>query len=88
MPFPSPGDLPHPGIEPESLALTDKFIATEPPGKPCVYYNLHITKHLVPLHDSREMDSEGVRTEFLFISKLTVSLSSKKYKELDHSRVF
>ena len=34
-PFPSPGDLPEPGIEPTSLALTDGFLTTEPPGKPC-----------------------------------------------------
>ena len=37
LPFPSPGDLPHPGIEPESLAslvLAGGFFATEPHGKP------------------------------------------------------
>ena len=35
--FPSPGDLPHPGIEPTSLmspALAGSFFTTEPPGKP------------------------------------------------------
>ena len=37
QPFPPPGDLPDPGIEPESpvaLALTGGFSTTEPPGKP------------------------------------------------------
>ena len=34
LPFPSPGDLPDPGIEPESPALTGRFFTTEPPGKP------------------------------------------------------
>ena len=34
LPFPSPGDLPDPGIEPESPALADGFFTTEPPGKP------------------------------------------------------
>ena len=29
MLFPPPGDLPDPGIEPESLALTDGFFITE-----------------------------------------------------------
>ena len=29
--FPSPGDLPDPGIEPTSLALTGGFFTTEPP---------------------------------------------------------
>ena len=33
LPFPSPGDLPDPGIEPESPALAGVFPA-EPPGKP------------------------------------------------------
>ena len=29
-----PGDLPDPGIEPVSRALTGGFFTTEPPGKP------------------------------------------------------
>ena len=32
--FPSPGDLPDPGMEPESSALAGGFFTTEPPGKP------------------------------------------------------
>ena len=31
--FPSPGDLPDPGIEPESLALSGGFFTTESPGE-------------------------------------------------------
>ena len=38
LPFPSPGDLPDLGIEPESPALTSELFATEPPGKPCRIY--------------------------------------------------
>ena len=34
LPFPSPGDLPNPGIESASLALAGEFFATRPPGKP------------------------------------------------------
>ena len=34
FPFPSPGDLLYPGIEPESPALAGGFFTTEPPGKP------------------------------------------------------
>ena len=37
LPFPPPGDLPDPGIEPRSpepLALAGGFFATESPGKP------------------------------------------------------
>ena len=37
LPCPSPGNLPDPGTEPESLmspALAGRFFTTEPPGKP------------------------------------------------------
>ena len=34
LPFPSPGDLPDPGIEPESLALEAGTVTSESPGKP------------------------------------------------------
>ena len=34
LPFPSPGDLPNPRIEPESPALQADSLPTEPPGKP------------------------------------------------------
>ena len=36
LPFPSPGDLPDPGIEPMSSALAGVFFTTEPTGKPLV----------------------------------------------------
>ena len=34
LPFPSPGDLPDPGIEPGSPALQAEALPSEPPGKP------------------------------------------------------
>ena len=37
LPFPPPGDLPDPGLEPESPALASRFFTTEPPGKPVTY---------------------------------------------------
>ena len=33
LPFPSPGDLPDPGIEPGSPALEADTLTSEPPGK-------------------------------------------------------
>ena len=33
LPFPSPGDLPNPGIEPRSPALEPDALTSEPPGK-------------------------------------------------------
>ena len=34
LPFPSPGDLPDPGIKPRSPVLQAYSLPTEPPGKP------------------------------------------------------
>ena len=41
LPYP-PGDLPDPGIKPESPALQVDSLPTEPPGKPrnCMFNNL------------------------------------------------
>ena len=36
-PFPSPGDLPNPGIEPRSPALQGDSLPTETPGKPFTF---------------------------------------------------
>ena len=43
LPFPSPGDLPDPGIELVSPALASGFFTTEPPGK----FPLHYEKESV-----------------------------------------
>ena len=34
LPFPSPGNLPDPGIEPGSPTLEADALTSEPPGKP------------------------------------------------------
>ena len=34
LPFPSPGDLPDPGIKPRSPTLEADALTSEPPGKP------------------------------------------------------
>ena len=34
LPFPTPGDLPDPGIKPVSPSWAGRFYTTEPPGKP------------------------------------------------------
>ena len=34
LPFPSPEDLPNPGIKPRSRALQADYLPSEPPGKP------------------------------------------------------
>ena len=42
LPFPSPGDLPNPGIEPGSPALQADSLPTELPGKPPEYLTVQI----------------------------------------------
>ena len=42
-PFPSPGDLPDPGIEPVSPALAGGFFTAEPAGKPTMFVFLCVT---------------------------------------------
>ena len=46
LPFPSPGDLPDPGIEPTSASLAGEFFTAELPGRPQLIYSnitLYIT---------------------------------------------
>ena len=40
LPFPSPGDLPDPGIKPRSPALQADYLPSEPPGKPQLKGNI------------------------------------------------
>ena len=40
LPFPSPGDLPNPGIEPRNPALQAEALPSEPPGKPLETLNI------------------------------------------------
>ena len=47
LPFPSPGDLAHPGAEPASPAppaLVGGFFTTEPPGKPIICRSYDVQK--------------------------------------------
>ena len=44
LPFPSPGDLPDPGIELASPALAGGFFTTEPPGKSLQFVRKTVTK--------------------------------------------
>ena len=44
LPFPSPGDLPDPGIEPGSPALQAEALPSKPPEKPQNIYVTHNAK--------------------------------------------
>ena len=49
LPFPSPRNLPYPGIEPTSPALAGRVFTTEPPGKPPSFCSSHELKSFSPL---------------------------------------
>ena len=38
LPFPSPGDLPNPGIKPGSPALQADALPSDPPGNPALHF--------------------------------------------------
>ena len=44
LPFPSPGDLPDPGIEPRSPALQVDTLQTKLLGKPCLLVRSNLGK--------------------------------------------
>ena len=48
LPFPTPGDLANPGIEPMSPALAGVFFTTKPPGKSCILKSEPKNKNLNP----------------------------------------
>ena len=55
LPFPSPGDLPHPGIEPGSPALQAEGLLSEPPGKPKMVggANSNLESKPIPTRDAQ-----------------------------------
>ena len=57
LPFPSPGDLPNPGMETGSPAWQTDALLSEPPGKPngavCFWVNLQHSNLLSPNNQGR-----------------------------------
>ena len=49
LPFPSPGDLPDPGIKPGSPALQADTLPSEPPGKPVISFRSLLRRRKVTL---------------------------------------
>ena len=71
LPFPSPGDLPNPGIEPRSPALQADALTSEPPGK---------TK-MGTIKDRNGMDL----TEAEYIKKMWKEYTEELYKKDLHN---
>ena len=67
LPFPSPGDLPNPGIEPGSPAFQADALTSEPPGKPQGYtLNTKLTRQSFRLEEPTAMvntASQGMAEE-------------------------
>ena len=57
LPYPPPGDLPNPEIEPkspESSSLAGGFFTTEPPGKPLLWYGEMLSEGALELNLAAE----------------------------------
>ena len=95
--FPTPEDLPNPGIKPESLALAGRFFTTEPPGKPIFTLKNHKSQNLMVKmgprrkngHDSGE--DNFLRKEKFFPNQkgkgmvITASFQIGSWRMLDES---
>ena len=73
--FPSPGDLPEPGIEPGSPAFQADSLSAEPPGKPVTRYiwtlisisinrSMHSSKGLIPGSGRSHGEVNGNRLQY------------------------
>ena len=51
LPFPSPGDLPNPGIEPRSPALQVDSLRSDPPLEVVFYKNISKNGHIQNLEN-------------------------------------
>ena len=92
LPFPSPGDLPNPGIEPRPPVLQAEALTSEPPGKPIA--QRYCKKWLGLLSKNVPDRVEGCGSylvfvnSFAFISRFTLlcgvfaSLVSQRLKHL------
>ena len=62
LPFPSPEDLPNPGIEPRSPALQADTLPSEPPGKPNI---LFIKSHYQEISDNPQIGQKRFQVIYL-----------------------
>ena len=58
LPFPTPGDLPDPGIEPVSPVLAGRFLTTGRPGKDSTHNSTHTCSWQSTMSDNRGGESE------------------------------
>ena len=87
LPFPSPGDLPNPGIEPGSPALQADALLSEPPENPFLYQRVQILKRcqasLPPIVSQKIINTSEGKINFLLLSfkKCSLNLPSCGYRK-------
>ena len=67
LPFPSPGDLPDPGIEPGSPSLEADTLTSEPPGK----MNITVIQVYAPTSNAEETEVERFYKDLQDLLELT-----------------
>ena len=67
LPFPSPGDLPDPGIEPGSPSLEADTLTSEPPGK----MNITVIQVYAPTSNDKEAEVEWFYEDLQDLLELT-----------------
>ena len=70
LPFPSPGDLPNPGMEPRSPALRADALTSEPPGKPILDYSQLINSVVIVSVDSKTTQPHTHIYIYIYVSIL------------------
>ena len=83
LPFPSPGVLPNPGIEPWSPALRADSLPSQPPGKPnCLLFSNWLKYDLVSINTTRLICSVRTEVRFsLFPGPLQSSAQSSHFRK-------
>ena len=78
LPFPSPGDLLHPGIKPESLIAAGWFFTAEPSGNPKVHFEMNRSYMLQLKHPVCHVAKQTYIYLFYFKSPLLVKINAQQ----------
>ena len=84
-PFPSPGDLPGPGIKPRSSALQAGSLMSETPGKP----QLTHSRCLIKFSENKEKKEEDFnwKIKWFFFSSVDLEIFKNLFVELIYSKI-
>ena len=80
LPFPSPGDLPNPGIEPGSPTLQTDALPSEPPGKQIETYQIIFFSSFSNLGEAKQLITAytiSMQLQFWFHIRTQFTVTSK-----------